>query len=374
MLELQINGSIFGGFTSARVNKTMKSLCGEFEFTAGGDLTYSKLEELGLVITKDSIVEILADGIKIMTAYIEKQSISYSEDNYYISLSGREITCDIVDCRISASFTKTAITDFVTLVSNVFNNENLNYKIVNNALTSSTSTYLTTDFQIASTGESVIDFLNRYGMKKYIVLLTDEDGNFLISNSGQNKSDISSYKLRNKIGLENNIWKASINYDRSQLYNLYTYQSIPNYADVSDQGQTSSQQSNVTYTSKADNNIRTGRNYLEVESEFYSVSKLKERVAWKLQTQIANSRQYNVTLDGHSFIDDSGNKVIIKPNQLINIIDETCNINEEMLVNDVIYNMSEDGNTLSIEFVQQDAYNLLAEDVILQNVYYGTNA
>lgn len=372
MLELKINGSIFGGFTEARVNKSMKSLCGEFEFIAGGDLTYSKLKDLGLVITKNSIVEVLADGIKIMTAYIEKQYISYSDNSYSISLAGRDITCDIVDCRISTSFTKTATTNFIQLVEAVFNFENLRYFIIDKSISSSISNFLSLDTQYPSSGEAVIDFLNRYAMKKYCVLLTDENGGFVIANSGKGLSELSTYKLRNIIGVENNIWKGSVNYDFSQLYNTYTYQSIPNYQDIIDSGQTPKQQSNIQYTSEPDDAIRVGRNYVEVESESYTPIKLKDRVSWKIQTQIANSRQYNVVLDGHTFTDDKGNKVVIKPNQLIDIIDNTCNINETMLVHDVTYNMGSNGNTVSIEFVQEDAYNLLAEDTVLSNKFYGT--
>tara|TARA_R110000868_G_scaffold389629_1_gene658949 strand:- start:79 stop:1203 length:1125 start_codon:yes stop_codon:yes gene_type:complete len=372
MLELKIKGSIFGGFTEARVNKTMKALCGEFEFLAGGDLTYSKLLELGLIITKDSIVEILADGIKIMTAYIEKQNIEYSDNNYSISLSGREVTCDIVDCRISTSFRKTATTDFIQLTNSVFNFEKLKYSIIDKSINSATKNFLSLDIQAPSSGEAVIDFLNKYAMKKYCALMTDENGNFLIANSGKGLSELSSYKLRNVIGIENNIWKGSVNYDFSQLYNTYTYQSIPNYQDIIDSDQTPKQQSNIQYTSNPDESIRVGRNFVEVESESYTLIKLKDRVSWKMQTQIANSRQYNVVLDGHSFIDDNNNKVVIKPNQLIDIVDETCNINETMLVNEIIYSMNSSGNSISIELVQEDAYNLISENIVLSNKFYGS--
>jgi len=372
MLAIRINGTTFDGFTEATSSKSMNALCGTFEFKAGGDLTYSKLKELGLAITKDTIVEILADDIKIMTAYIEQQHISYTDTQYSISFSGRDITCDIVDCRISASFTHTASTSLLGLVSSVFAKENLFYNIVDKAVISSVIPFSANDFQLGSNGEAVIDFLNKYALKKYVMLLTDENGNFVMANSGTGASEVSTYKIHNELGVENNIWKASVNYDHTKLYNTYSYMSIPDYTDITTRDQSPQDQSQVSYTSSPDNNIRIGRNFVSVESESYSIEKLKHRCAWKMENQIAKSRNYNVTLDGHSFLNDSNEKIILKINQLVNVVDNTCGINEIMLVESLTYNMNQNGNTLDVVFVQENAYNLRAEDEILSNPYYGT--
>jgi prophage tail gpP-like protein len=377
MLSIKINNAVFEGFTEASVTKTMQALCGQFEFKAGGDLTYARLQELGLIITKASIVEILADGQKIMTGYIEQQDISYSNNTYSITIAGREITCDIVDCRVSATFTNTSNTSLIDLIQAVFNNEGLNYTIVDKSTTAVTP-FQSTDFQISTNGESVIDFLNKYALKKYVMLLTDENGNFELANSGSDLSNSgkgseqSSYLITNEIGLYNNIWRATVSYDQSQLYNTYTYLGIPNYNDVTTQGQVPRDQSFIAYTGIPDSNIREGRNYVEVQSESYSVQKLKERVSWKMETQIANSRKYSVTLGGHSFIDSNGDDVLLKINQLIKVVDDTCGIDEIMLIESLNYRMDINGNSLTVVLVQKDAYNLRAENEILSNPYYGT--
>lgn len=384
MLQLRINGTVYSGFTTARATKTMQALCGSFEFsTSGGD-------ELTL-ITKDiklfSLAEIYADGVKIMSGYVEVLNISYSADSYSVVISGREKTCDVVDTRITTNFVNTQTRTFFDLITQAFKAVGFSIpstnviNIVNNSITASEA-FASTDFQIAGDGQSLYDFLNLYAQKQFIVLITNENGDIELTNSG---SEISGYDIVNFKGVdvENNIFKASVTYNVSQLFNTYQYRCNPNFVDVFDQQATSAEQSTIVHTSTPDNSVRVGRQYIDIDSEIYTLAKLKERVAWKMQTVQANARQYNVTLNGHTFIQRLeptninnflNSESLVKPlkiNQLVNVKDDICGIDEIMLIDTLVYTMNESGNTLEITLVNKNAYTLQAEDTILSNKFYG---
>lgn len=384
MLQIRINGTVYSGFTTATATKTMQSLCGSFEFsTSGGD-------ELTL-ITKDinlfDTAEIYADGVKVMTGYVEVLNISYSADSYSVTLSGRERTCDVVDTRITTSFVNTQTRNYLDLITQAFKVVGFStpstnvINIINNSTTSSDA-FNSTDMQIAGDGQSLYDFLNLYAQKQFIVLITNEDGDIELTNSG---NEISGYDIINFKGVDvkNNIYKASVTYNVSQLFNTYQYRCNPNFIDVFDQQTSSAEQSTIVYTSQADDSVRVGRQYIDIDSEIYTLSKLKDRVAWKMQTNQANARQYKVTLNGHtfmqtleptninSFLDTESLVKPLKINQLINVTDDICGINEVMLIDELIYKMDESGNTLDITLVNRNAYTLQAEDTILSNKFYG---
>jgi len=384
MLQIRINGAVYSGFTTATATKTMQSLCGSFEFsTSGGD-------ELTL-ITKDiklfDTAEIYADGVKVMTGYVEVLNISYSADSYSVVISGRERTCDVVDTRITTSFVNTQTKNYLDLITQAFKVVGFStpstnvINIINNSTTSSDA-FNSTDMQIAGDGQSLYDFLNLYAQKQFIVLITNENGDIELANSG---NEISGYDIINFKGVDvkNNIYKASVTYNVSQLFNTYQYRCNPNFIDVFDQQTSSAEQSTIVYTSQADDSVRVGRQYIDIDSEIYTLSKLKDRVAWKMQTNQANARQYKVTLNGHtftqtleptninSFLDTESLVKPLKINQLINVTDDICGINEVMLIDELIYKMDESGNTLDITLVNRNAYTLQAEDTILSNKFYG---
>jgi prophage tail gpP-like protein len=385
MLQLRINGTVYSGFTTARATKTMAALCGSFEFsTSGGDNITLITQDIKLF----DLVEIYADEVKIMTGYVEVLDVSYSADSYSVVISGREKTCDVVDTRISTSFVNTETKTYLDLITQAFKVAGFSIpstnviNVVDNS-TTATNAFSRTDFQISGDGQSLYDFLNLYAQKQFIVLTTDENGDIVLTNSG---SEISGYDIINFKGVDvkNNIYKATVNYNVSQLFNTYQYRCNPNFVDVFDQGATSAEQSTIVYTSQADDSVRVGRTYIDIDNEIYTLAKLKDRVAWKMQTAQANARKYSVTLNGHtfeqkleptninSFLDTPSLVKPLKINQLINVNDQICGIDEIMLIETLVYSMNESGNTLDITLVNRNAYTLQIEDTILSNKFYGT--
>ena len=377
MLELHINNKIFEGFRSIQATKNMGGLCGHFTITFAGTSVISDITDRINVFDK---ITIYADSHKIMTAFVETINIDYTSDNYEISVCGREVTCDVVDCKVSAGFTQTGTTSLVTLISNLFAKEKLGeigqsapksnpIKIIDKS-DQGNDPFLFSDFLIASNGTSVYDFINTYAQKKFAILITNADGDIVIANSGV---ETLSYSLTNIPGERNNILKSNLAIDVSKLYRSYTYRSIPDYTNQVGSDASPESLSTVSATSESpDTNIREGRNYLNIQDDAYTIKKLQELVRWREQTNITNARVYTVTLAGHTFknLAIGGASGVISLNDLIKIDDKMAGISDAFIVNGLTYLMSEDGNTLEIEFVNRYAYSLLDQETILKNAFY----
>ena len=361
MLILVVNGRSFEGFIHATASKTMTSMCGQFSFQATG----SERRQDFPVKEFDNI-EVFADDIKLLTGFVEKIDIAYSKEAYTVTVSGREKTADIIDSRLTATFSKTNSVKLLTFVNNVLSAVGLDkrYTVVDES--KNEEPFFQRDQQIGGNGESVYDFLRRYTLKKSTVFITNADGNPVIANSGETQND---YSLVNIIGSnKNNIWKATVSYDVTGLFNVYEYRTFADFTDISNRGSSLSQLSDLQGLA-TDDNIRVGRRYVDIDDEAYTREKLQERALWRMNTQVANSRKYKVSMDGHSF-SVNGEKKLIEINQLIKVQDDIAGINEIMLVETTSYSMSAKGNILEITLVKKDAYSLLAEDVILSNAWY----
>ena len=110
MLTLAVNATQYSGFNSLSVTKTMKSLCGSFVMQATGNIGDDIISKDNFPIQQFDTIVVTVDGIDIMSATAEVITIHYDAMQYTVSIVGREITGDVVDSRISATFTSTAAT------------------------------------------------------------------------------------------------------------------------------------------------------------------------------------------------------------------------------------------------------------------------
>ena len=86
-----------------------------------------------------------------------------------------------------------------------------------------------------------------------------------------------------------------------------------------------------------------------------SDSETRKRAEWEKNIRKARSRVYSAVVDG--FRNQTGE--LWKVNQLVRVDDVFAGINSVMLVNSVIYSLTEDeGSTTSLSLVNRDAYTL----------------
>jgi prophage tail gpP-like protein len=96
-LALKINGQVWDGWEGGRLTSVYgKALCGSFEFTLS-DRWRQPGSGVRPIRTGDA-AEIWVGSELRQTVWIEDVNPSYGPRSHLISVSGREITCDLVDC------------------------------------------------------------------------------------------------------------------------------------------------------------------------------------------------------------------------------------------------------------------------------------
>ena len=97
MITLETNGKRYEGFTTVNVRRSFPvTIWGAFSFNAVSSRAMRFPIELG------DPCKVYANGVSIINGYIEKLSISYSNNEHTISIEGRDKTCDIIDSTLNS--------------------------------------------------------------------------------------------------------------------------------------------------------------------------------------------------------------------------------------------------------------------------------
>lgn len=100
-ITLKVAGKTLGGWESVEVTRSMTSLCGSFSLSQSA--THSEDTGVYLPIFPGDKVEVYANGLPVMVGWVDKVSPKVDGRSHQIAVSGREITCDLVDCGLLGS-------------------------------------------------------------------------------------------------------------------------------------------------------------------------------------------------------------------------------------------------------------------------------
>lgn len=94
-ITVKIDGRESGGWKEVRINKGIEQIAGTFDLKVAdkwpGQLTR-------ITFRPGDACEVLINGETVITGHIDAVPISYSDDDHTITLTGRDVTGDLVDC------------------------------------------------------------------------------------------------------------------------------------------------------------------------------------------------------------------------------------------------------------------------------------
>lgn len=94
-LRLEIGDTLYGGWTSVSIRRGIGQLAGTF------DLSVSERwpgQTVPRPIQPGASCRVLIDGRPVITGYVDDVRMSYNGTSHEVTVSGRDKTCDLVDC------------------------------------------------------------------------------------------------------------------------------------------------------------------------------------------------------------------------------------------------------------------------------------
>lgn len=93
--EIKINGLIYGGWKSARIERSIEQIAGSFEL---GVSERWPGQDAPRQIKRGERCEVLADGEAVITGWVDEVRPSYADTQHDFQVSGRDAAGDLVDC------------------------------------------------------------------------------------------------------------------------------------------------------------------------------------------------------------------------------------------------------------------------------------
>lgn len=343
-IQIEIDGNNLSDYIDGSVSIQLDQFCNSFNFTT----TKSLVGEYN--IFPEETCRIFINGKVAITGVIDSVSPSEDADSSTVSVSGRDRTCDVVDSDLPIGISLSGNFTLQTVIEKVLTALGLtDIKVVNEI--DDLRSFTSADIVSAEVDKNCFDFINEYAQKVSALLVTNAEGNIVITRAGSKRY---SDKLLNDIGNEdNNIISSSAGYDYSQRYNKYI---------VYSQSNTNTQTSNVSISNVAqkgiaiDDEIRESRVMVMKANNACSSENCEEIATLEANIRRANSLKYSCEVYG--FETNDGN--LWEVNRLIQVYDIDADIDSELLIKGITFNMGSSGSTTSIELALADAYTLQA--------------
>lgn len=343
-IEIEIGGNNLADYIDGSVNIQLDQFCNSFSFT-----TTKTLAGEYNIFPEDSC-RILINGKVAITGVVDNVSPSEDADSSTVNVSGRDRTCDVVDSDLPVGISLSGNFTLQTVIEKVLSALGLtDIKVINKI--KDLRSFTKADIVSADVDKNCFDFINEYAQKVSALLITNAEGNIVITRAGDSRYDD---VLLNDIGNEeNNIISSSAGYDYSQRFYKYI---------VYSQSNANTQTSNIDISNVAqkgiaiDDEIRQTRVMVMKANNACSSDNCKEIATLEANIRRANSLKYNCEVYG--FESNDGN--LWQVNKLIQVYDVDTDIDSELLIKGITFNIGGNGSTTSMELALADAYTLQA--------------
>ena len=337
-LSLFVNGREYTAWKTVSYKKSMDSLCSSFTMSlADASKTERKFIQPNRFDIKEGDSAILeVNGKKQLTGFIDSVKIKEPEGRE-ITINGRDRTSDLVDCsvfNIPGSWKKSTFENIANDLLRPFNiklKKNITVKLSGDKIS----------FDIES-GETVFNALDRLARTEDVLLSSTSDGDLLL-NSNDN-SIIAPVVL--KYG--GNIKKYDANFNYTNRFSQY----IVKAQDAGNGTDSWKKSSNNIFAEVGDNAIDRFRPLIIIAESNANNKSSKRRANWEKVIRIARGTQINVAVQGWEMIPG----VLWRIGQLIKVDIDRIGIAQNMLINSIAFNKSDQGSETIISTVPPEAY------------------
>ena len=331
-IVISIDGREFSGWDALAVNRSVDALCGDFQFGLHEDKdTYG--------LGPGMVCKIYVDSELLSTGYVEKRTRSVDGAGASLVFSGREKTCDLIDC---TAVYKSGVWKGKVNAITILNNLCEQYGIKAESHLSLVSSLQIANFSLDD-GETIFSALDRLCRLLNVQPLTSAEGNIYLTKLGLEIADDSI-----EYGL--NIIDTSENIDFSERFSDYEVKgtkTTPGGQQWITNDQRAFEAGTQTFRGVAVDekmrNIGRYRKLVDHSSAQSSSAGAKLEAQWQANRRAGSSFSISATLG--SWKQSSGKLWV--PNNRVGYKNSRWGIEEEYIISSVRYTKDETAGTLA---------------------------
>lgn len=327
-LTLTVNGKQFGGWKEIKVTRSLTAIASGFSVSLTDRWTQ---EGQPWIIRPGDSATVKIGSDTVIVGYVDALNTSLSASDRTISVSGREKTCDLVDCSLDQhEFLNVTLEDLAKKTAAPFGVSVKNLAGVRTRIPS----------VAVSNGETVHQVLDKYAKKQGVVLTSDGLGTLVMAKLGAVSAAL-------VLQEGENLLSCSASFDNRERFSQYIVRGGNNYQDED----VVELQTGAEGRAKDTGVSRFRLKIVNAESPV-SRDEAAKRAQWELVTRQAKAWTVSAKVQGWR-----AGKALWAPNTLVKIQSPAIGIDAVLLVTDVTFQQTiSGGTTTELKLARKDAF------------------
>ncbi|MEW6647184.1 MAG: phage baseplate assembly protein [Pseudomonadota bacterium] len=342
-VQLVVGGVAYAGWKEISISRSLDMGADSFDLT----LTDRWSEEMQRrPVRLGEPCQVLIDGEKVITGYIDRVRPDYDATRRSLSVSGRSKVADLVDCSpfyddtaFADQFADQTLGDLARKLCQGFN-----IKVIEEVATKRIA------LAAVHPGEPVFEFLERYARAQAVRLTDDADGNLVITRA-------SSQRITTALKYRENIKEASGEFSLRDRFSQYLI--VGQHAGNDDDNGESA----AHVSGRAEDVGMRYRPTTVIAETSIDLDEAKRRAEWQRNVAYGRSWQVTYTVNGWRHADG-----LWEPNRLVQVTDPWMGIDGEwLMIGTVEFVMDDRGQRTLLTVMPKEAYDLIPlpeEDVV----------
>lgn len=332
--ELNIDNVYYGGWKTVLATRSIETMAGSFEL---GITDRWPGQPKSSPIKPGQKCALFLDGKRVITGWVDLVSPDFDSGNHTIRVSGRDKTCDLVDCSAihkSGQWHHVKIDQLARDLAKPYDLDVVIDADVGSAFSS---------FAIQE-GESVFECLDRAARMKALLLTSNAEGNLLITRASETRLDIGLVEGRN-------IKAARAEFSWKERFSSYI---VKGQGRLGADGETAHSAPSATI---ADPAITRHRPLIVLAESHSKNTTLRDRAEWERNIRRGRGARGSITVQGWTRPDGE----LWQPNVLVPVTSPTLWLdNTDMLIVGCTYGLDDQKGTLTeLAIARPDAFQLL---------------
>lgn len=335
-VSLKVNGTIFSGWKSVSIKRSIKSIVGEFSLTYTDVWNYNSTPWR---IRQGDKCEVYIDSDLVCTSYIDAVEPSISAEQKTLSVRGRDITADLVDCSTDikqVEFKNLKADSIIQALAKPF------------GLTVVSEVDPGPVFNVWTIQRTETPFENmaKIAQKRGLLLVSNAAGQLVITSVRGQKSG-------SPVIQGQNAKEVSGSFDSSKRFSRYKIQTQASGAVIADD-EDADVESFITGVegSAEDLVVKRYRPIIIKMDNSGSEADARKRAQWEATIRAAESSQVTAVVQGWRQADGK----LWAPNLICKTTSEWCGIDDELLIDEVEYSIDDDGTITRLHMVPPTSY------------------
>jgi len=331
--RLVVGGRQYDGWKDISITAGLDRMARDF--TVGVTHEWKDAEAGPRNIAYGDRVEVFIDNDLVLTGYVDGTPISYDARAVQVSVTGRSLTADLVDCSVLHSTGQIKGKSALGIIADLAGP----YGVEVVAAVDVGASIIEHQIEI---GETVAESALRIASLRQLLLTDDARGRLVLTRAGSERAS-------SGLVLGENVLAASTSLDGRDRFSEYRVLGQRSGNDL-DYAATVAGQKGVA----TDRGVPRKRVSIGQATGQPTLASLRDQARWQAGYNAGQTYATTYTVQGWRQADGS----LWRPNQIVAVKDPIIGFNVDMLIGEVTYSLSENGTTATLNVAPRAAWEL----------------